>query len=330
MHVCVNTHTLGCMGASVAVLGASGFAGGEILRYLEVHPAIEVVTVSASSKAGESIGNVLPHVAGVGLSFAPLEEAAGSHADVTFSCLPSGALPPVDPSDRVIDLSDEHRADPTWTYGLPEFGRAAIAEAKLIANPGCYPTATLLAVGPFAARGVLSGPVVVDAMSGTSGAGRREQDHLLHSVVDSSVAAYGSVDHRHVPEIERGLERLAGEELIVSFTPHLVPMTRGLLVTARARLRQSLQDAQVHRILLDAYADEPFVSVIEGWPATKSVAGTNRAVVAARVDGRAGMLVCSAAIDNLGKGAAGQAVQNANLMLGLPETTGLEHAAVWP
>ena len=314
----------------MAVLGASGYAGGELLRYLSVHPVMDLVAAAAGSRAGAGLPEVLPHVLGSDLRFGTIDEALAAPSDVMFSCLPSGELPTV-PDDRcVVDLSDEHRADADWIYGLPEFSRNATAEAQRVANPGCYPTATLLALVPFARAGVIEGPVVVDALSGTSGAGRKKEDHLLHASVDSSATAYGTVEHRHVPEIERGLAAFGGMESTVSFTPHLVPMSRGLLVTARARVGDSIGDEDAYAVLSEAYAAEPFVSVIEGWPSTKMVAGTNRAVVAARVDARAGMLVCSAAIDNLGKGAAGQAVQNANLALDLGETTGLEGVGVWP
>lgn len=318
------------MGAAACVLGASGFAGGEVLRYLLQHPGLEISAVSGSTKAGIPVAGALPHLPDVDLELQPLDDALSSRADVVFSCLPSEASPDLPSSVPLIDLSDAHRADPQWAYGFPEFARDRVATASRVANPGCYPTATLLALVPFAVNDLIEGPVIVDALSGTSGAGRKEQDHLLHAVSDSSATAYGTVTHRHVPEIEGGLTRYGRRDLKVSFTPHLVPMARGLLVTARARLRAPLEDGDAHQILADAYAAEPFVSVITGWPSTKSVAGTNRAVVAARVDGRAGMLVCSAAIDNLGKGAAGQAVQNANLMLGFEETAGLGGAAVWP
>jgi len=318
------------MGLLATVLGASGYAGGELLRYLSAHPAIEIGAVAAASRAGRDVAGVLPHLHRSELELLGTDEALTRPADVVLSCLPSHAPVNFGSFPAVIDLSDRHRGDPDWTYGLAEFNRGALASSTRIANPGCYPTAMLLALVPFVVRDLLDGPVVVDALSGTSGAGRKEQDHLLHASVNSSVSAYGSVEHRHVPEMERSLLQFGGEGLTVSFTPHLVPMSRGLLVTARARLRASLTDQDAGRILRDAYANESFVSVIDGWPATKPVSGTNRAVVAARVDRRAGMIVCSAAIDNLGKGAAGQAVQNANLLLGLAETTGLDPIAVWP
>jgi N-acetyl-gamma-glutamyl-phosphate reductase len=258
--------------------------------------------------------------------------ALAEPADVVFSCLPSGELRShLGSTDAlIVDLSDDNRADPAWTYGLTEFNRSALTSGAPIANPGCYPTAALLALVPFARAGIIAPPIVVDAMSGVSGAGRKSEDRLSFSVLDASASAYGSVEHRHVPEIERGLAAFGGLLTGVSFTPHLVPFPRGLLVTARARLSKSMTDAEALGVLRAAFEDEPFVWPIEDWPATKAVAGSNRALVSARVDERNGWIVCSAAIDNLVKGAAGQALQNANIALGLDERTGLDLVGVWP
>ncbi len=262
-----------------------------------------------------------------------LDEAVAAPADICFSCLPHGELAPrVDEvaSEVVIDLADDHRGAPGWVYGLPELDRHPVSTATRIANPGCYPTATLLALVPFARAGTIEGPVVVDALSGYSGAGRGLADHLSFAAASAGAGAYGSVTHRHIPEMERGLSTFGGLEATVSFTPHLVPMARGVLVTARARLSSDLTDAGALEILNDSYTHEMFVSVTDEWPQTKPLTGTNRAVVSARVDVRAGMLIAAAAIDNLGKGAAGQSVQNANLALGNDETAGLESFGVWP
>lgn len=320
------------MGTTATVLGATGYSGGELLRLLAGHPDIDVLAVAGGARAGADTEQVLPHLAGTGLAHVvTLEEGLGTGADVCFSCLPSGVLP-VDAADaeRVIDLSDDHRDDPDWVYGLTEFNREDLAGATFVANPGCYPTASLLGLVPFFAAGVVEGPVVIDALSGVSGAGRKADDKLSFATAFGSATAYGDVDHRHVPEIERGLGRIAGTEPVVSFTPHLAPMSRGLLVTARARLTEELSDEQALSVLEKTYGQEPFVHVVDGWPSTKAVAGSNHAHVSARVDRRAGLLVASAAIDNLGKGAAGQALQNANLCLGLDETTGLQGLGVWP
>ncbi|HEV2756336.1 MAG TPA: N-acetyl-gamma-glutamyl-phosphate reductase [Actinomycetota bacterium] len=319
------------MGASAAVLGASGYTGGEVLRLLARHPAITVTAVAAGANAGRPLGDALPHLRHeLDLELTTVAEAAAS-AQLCFSCLPHGALPDhlgEVAAEIVVDLGDDFRSHPGWTYGLPELARPGHAGTR-IANPGCYPTAALLCLVPFARAGWITGPVVVDALSGVSGAGRAAEDRLLFANVDGGASAYGTVAHRHVGEIERGLAGFGGMEATVSFTPHLVPMPRGLLVTARAPLCSEPAGDPLD-VLHDAYADEPFVHVTPEWPSTKAVAGTNHALVSARVDARAGYLVCSAAIDNLGKGAAGQAVQNANAALGLPETTGLEGIAVWP
>lgn len=320
------------MGANATVLGASGYAGGELLRLLTHHPVLTVGSVAAGRSVGVRVGEVHPHLRRWDARLLSIGDALAADADVVFSCLPSGELGPwLEGLDGpvVIDLSDEHRAAQDWLYGLTEFVRPAFPAAA-VANPGCYPTAALLALVPLARAGTIRGPVVVDAFSGTSGAGRDPSDRLLHGSVAGNVSAYGGVDHRHLPEIERGLAAFGGLNTAVSFTPHLVPLTRGLVVTARAALAADLDDAEALDVLHDAYDDEPFVDVVEGWPGCAGVAGTNQAVVSARVDARAGWLIASAAIDNLGKGAAGQALQNANLCLGLDETLGLDQTAAWP
>ena len=321
------------MAASAVVLGASGYAGGEVLRLLAGHPAIEVTAASAASRAGSAATEVLPHLQGLtDLELGPLDEVVSVEADVCISCLPHGTFPehlPLVSTDVIVDLGDDFRADDAWVYGLPELGR--VPAPRHVANPGCYPTAALLCIAPFVRAGLAQGPVVIDAISGVSGAGRSPKDALLFANLDGGVAAYGSTEHKHVAEIERGLSREAGHDVLVSFTPHLAPMSRGLLVTARVALGdRSVTDGNAIEILRRAYSQEPFVQVLESWPATKAVAGTNLAHVSARVDARTGHLVCSAAIDNLGKGAAGQAIQNVNIALGLEETTGLEAIAVWP
>ena len=322
------------MGATVSVLGASGYTGGEVLRLLARHPGMAVVAASADARAGYGLAEVHPQLAGdSSITFSTVDDAVAAGADLVFSCLPSGALAAhVDAlaGAIVVDLSDEHRAQRGWAYGLTEYNRAAVAASTRIANPGCYPTATLTALLPFARAGVVAGPVIVDAMSGVSGAGRKTEDRLLFATLAGSVGAYGTVAHRHVAEMERCLEYFGGLSEKVSFTPHLVPIARGLVATVRAPLVADLDDDAACAILRDAYGSEDFVEVVDGWPQSKAVAGTNRALVSARVDRRAGLLIASAAIDNLGKGAAGQALQNANIALGLDERSGLDQVAVWP
>ncbi len=321
------------MGHSIAVLGASGYSGGEILRLLGSHPNVDVVAASAERHAGRTVGELHPHLRDSGdLSLVPAAEVVAVGADVVFSCLPTGALSQMtDDIDAgtVIDLSGDHRADPDWVYGLTEFARGSLP-APRIANPGCYPTATLLCLVPFFRARSIGEEVIVDAMSGVSGAGRSGADHLSFAGLHGDATAYGTTAHRHVTEMKKGLAAFSGTDVSLSFTPHLVPLARGLLVTARARLATELDDATAMGILKDAYASERFVSPIDGWPSVKAVAGSNSALVSARVDMGSGWLICSAAIDNLGKGAAGQAIQNMNLCLGLDEGTGLTPTGLWP
>lgn len=316
----------------MGVLGASGYAGGELLRLLTGHPSFEVVVASAGRRAGSELGAVLPQLRGGSAGvFVTTDEALATEVDVWFCCLPSGSDEAGSAAGRVVvDLSDAHRADPDWVYGLPELGRGELRGATQIANPGCYPTAVQLALGPFVRAGVVGDVAIVDAISGVSGAGRKDEDRLLFSNLDGDVSAYGSVTHRHIPEMERGLLRYGGADVTISFTPHLAPLSRGLLATCRMPLTAELDIDAARSLIRTAYRDEPFVSVVDGWPSPKAVSGSNHVHLSVQVDERAGWLIVSAALDNLGKGAAGQAIQNANLASDLPETMGLEALGVWP
>lgn len=323
------------MGTGVAVLGASGYTGVELLRLLAHHPVLSVVAASAERSAGARAAAVHPSLAPTTprLELVPAAEAAAAEADVCISCLPGTELAGLVESvtaEVVVDLSDVFRADGAWVYGLTEYARADLPGARRIANPGCYPTATLLCVLPFAQSALIEGPIIVDALSGASGAGRKSETRLLLSELHASTGAYGTTEHRHIPEMERGLARFGDLDAVVSFTPHLVPMARGVLVTARAHLREPLSSDEATAILRERYAREPFVNVVDEWPQTKWALGTNHIFVSARVDERAGFVVMSSAIDNLGKGAAGQAIQNVNVALGLDEVTGLEAGGIWP
>ena len=343
------------MGRQAAVAGASGYAGGELLRLLLGHPDLDVGPVTAAGNAGQPVTSVHPHLPGLAATtFAATEPAVLAGADVVFLALPHGesgaiaaALPPGLP---VVDLGADHRlADPraweayyggahagSWTYGLPELPgtRDEIAGAARVANPGCYPTAVALALAPVLAAGLAdTDDVVVVAASGTSGAGRKASAALMGSEVMGSITAYkaGGV-HQHTPEMEQALSRAAGAPVILSFTPTLAPMPRGILATCTARARPGATTARVREALRAAYDAEPFVHVLpEGaWPATASTYGSNGVQIQAALDSHAGRVVVVAAIDNLGKGAAGQAVQNANLVLGLRETAGLSAQGVAP
>ncbi|KRC84737.1 N-acetyl-gamma-glutamyl-phosphate reductase [Terrabacter sp. Root85] len=343
-----------------AVAGASGYAGGEILRLLLAHPQFEVGAVTAASSAGERLGGVHPHL--VPLADRVLEvttvETLSGH-DVVFLALPhghSGALAAQLPdSVVVIDCGADFRLESesawttfydtayagSWPYGLPELpgpagtvARERLAGARRIAVPGCYPTGISLALAPGFAAGLLEAQdVVVVAASGTSGAGKSLKPHLLGSEVMGSMSPYGvGGGHRHTPEIEQNLSRAAGEPVTVSFTPTLAPMPRGILATCTARLRPGTDPASVRAAWEAAYAAEPFVHVLpEGsWPATASVVGSNHVQLQVAVDERLGRVVVVTAIDNLTKGTAGAAVQCANLALGLEETLGLPVAGVAP
>ena len=343
-----------------AVAGASGYAGGEILRLLLAHPQFEVGAVTAASSAGERLGGVHPHLVPLAdrvLEATSLETLSGH--DVVFLALPhghSGALAAQLPdSVVVIDCGADFRLESetawtsfydtayagSWPYGLPELPgpagtvqRDRLAGKSRIAVPGCYPTGISLALAPGFAAGLLEADdVVVVAASGTSGAGRSLKPHLLGSEVMGSMSPYGVGGvHRHTPEIEQNLSRAAGESVTVSFTPTLAPMPRGILATCTARLRPGVDPAAVRAAWESAYADEPFVHLLpEGsWPATASVVGSNHVQLQVAVDERLGRVVVVSAIDNLTKGTAGAAVQCANLALGLEETLGLPIAGVAP
>lgn len=296
---------------------------------------MRVSAAAGGSSAGAAAAAVHPSLAPAlgDLVLGDVAATASAPADVCFSCLPSGELEPLlarVAAPIVIDLADGFRASPKWVYGLTEYARGELVGARRIANPGCYPTATLLAAVPFARAGLIEGPVIVDALSGTSGAGRKAETRLTMAELHGGVGAYGDVDHRHVPEMERGLSLFGGVKETVSFTPHLVPMARGVLATVRARLKEDMSSGAALAVLQEAYATEAFVTVVQEWPQTKWASGTNRVFVSARVDTRAGMVIASAALDNLGKGAAGQAIQNANLALDQDETAGLEGVGLWP
>ena len=346
------------MAHRLGIVGASGYGGAELLRLVVGHPAIEVAVVAANSQAGTPVGDLFPNLAGARV-FDAIDLASLAGCDAVVLAAPHGValdLGPqlVEAGVPLVDLSAAFRLSVegfrTWygeeharpdlaagdaaatagtVYGLPELGfRDRIRNATLVANPGCYPTATLLGLAPLADL-VEPGTVVVDAKSGTSGAGRAAKDALHFSHVHGDLAAYGAPSHRHTGEIERWLPRDLGA---VTFTPHLVPMARGLLATCYATLADGAGASDVQDALRGAYADEPFVHVLPPgrFPHTKALAGSNGCQLSAVVDPRTGRVTVTSAIDNLGKGAAGQALQNLNLLLGLEETTGLTAVGVYP
>lgn len=341
----------------VGILNVTGYAGAELARILAGHPQARVVGVTGRSEAGKRLPQVFPHLADLDLEIRlSLEESV----DVVFSALPHKASaeacrPFLRAGVPVVDLSADFRLkDPeeyarwygvthpcpqyleTAVYGLTELHRPRVEGARLVANPGCYPTGALLALAPALKAGIVLPEVIVDAKSGVSGAGRSLSLHTHFSEVNESVSAYGLEGHRHLPEMVQELRPLAqGGEVRLTFIPHLIPMTRGILSTCYAPLRPGALPAgreaeAVRDLYRDFYRGEPFVRVVDAPPATKHTLGNNACLVYPTVDLRAGRLVVVSALDNLVKGAAGQAVQNMNRMLGLEETLGLTALALYP
>ena len=343
---------------TVAVSGASGYAGGEALRLLAGHPSVTVGAITAHSNAGERLGALQPHLHALAdrvLAETTAEVLAGH--DVVILALPHGAsgalaaeIAERSPDTLVIDAGADHRLESaadweafygtahagTWPYGLPELPgqRERLAGTRRIAVPGCYPTTSILALAPGFAAGLLEPQdVVIVAASGTSGAGKALKPHLLGAEVMGGMSPYGvGGGHRHTPEIEQGLAQAAGQRVRVSFTPTLAPMSRGILATATARLRPGVAAADVRAAWAAAYGGERFVHLLpEGqWPTTKAVLGSNHVQLQLAVDERAGRVIVCAALDNLTKGTAGGAVQSMNIALGLPEQAGLEQQGVAP
>jgi N-acetyl-gamma-glutamyl-phosphate reductase len=333
------------MGIRVAVAGASGYAGGELLRLLAGHPEFDLVTATAHSQAGSAVSAVHPHLTGLDLTLGATDAETLSDADLVFLALPHGQSAAVaarlPAGVKVVDLGADFRLESaeqwtryyggghagTWTYGLPELpgARAAIAASDRVANTGCYAATITLALAPLIAAGVADPEdVVVVASSGTSGAGRNAKVNLLASEIMGDLSPYKVGAHQHVAEIKQATG--AGS---LSMTPILAPMPRGILATVTAK---RLNGGDPREALQAAYATDPFVHVLpEGqWPHTAATSGSNSCHLQATVDIDSGRIIVVSALDNLGKGAAGQAVQNANLMFGLPETTGLSVFGVAP
>jgi N-acetyl-gamma-glutamyl-phosphate reductase len=300
----------GLYGLSAGIAGASGYAGRELARLLAGHPRLSLRTAQARSEGFDDL--------------APGELA---RCDVAFLCLPHGASREFgDAVTRagtpVVDLGSDFRLDPDWAYGLTELFREDVRGSRRIANPGCYATAAILALTPLAEAGLLDAPIAIDGKSGVSGAGREPSERTHVSEVEGGVQPYSPTGHRHIAEIERSLERLTGAPFPVTFTPHLAPHSRGLEVTCYARLRRPLAQRDAEAIFHARYDAEPFVSVEQRIHPGR-LHGANSCHVGVWIDERTQTAICAAAIDNLVKGAAGQALQNANVMLGLHEGAGL-------
>lgn len=339
-----------------AILGASGYTGAELLRLLRNHPRFVVTALTGDSQAGKPIEQVYPHLRGQNLpALVKHTDIDFSMIDLVFCCLPHGTTQEIIaglPAHlRIVDLSADFRLHDieqyaAWyghphraadlqkeaIYGITEFAREAIKTARLVANPGCYPTCSLLPLIPLMKQNMVAHDhIVINALSGISGAGRSAKQEMLFTELDGGVSAYGVGHHRHMAEIEQELSSVHGAPISISFTPHLVPMSRGMLATITTRLVNGATVESAREALMKQYANEPFVTVLaSGSPSSHQVRSTNQCVIALHKGRLTGELILVSVIDNLVKGASGQALQNANLMFGLPETTNLELTAVFP
>ena len=341
----------------VGIIGASGFTGAEILRICASHPELQVEVAAADSMSGARVSDLYPGLSAEyrDLVFAPTNTQIFQNCDLVFLCLPHGASQEIVPQLRddveyLIDLGADYRLKdqslyPLWydaphanpdllsdfAYGLPELFREEVKESNLISVPGCFPTAATLALAPYVESGLIETKrIIVDAATGVSGAGRAPKENTTFCAVDENFTAYGLLDHRHTPEMEQVLSIKAEEEVSVLFTPHLAPMTRGILATCYAQPTVEMDTASALETLATYYEKEPFVVVDERSPSTKATFGSNVAHLTARVDPRTGYLIVISAIDNLGKGASGGAIQCANLAFGFEETQGLPTTGVTP
>ncbi len=322
------------MSIKVGIVGVSGYGGGEVLRLCVGHPAFELCYVGGEGSAGSRLGDRFPGLTRYAdLVIQRWDPTALPDLDLLFVSLPTGdsarAVALLPDRLKIVDVGGDHRFAEGWVYGLTELWPEQVAAASRVADPGCYPAATLLALAPLVAAGLVEpGGLIADAKSGVSGAGRGGGTTLGFADVNEDVAAYGLLKHTHLPEMREALGRLAGQPVGLTFTPHLIPMTRGILSTCYAR--GSITTEQALEAARRFYDGKPFVRVVDQPPHTKWALGSNLCFVSYAADPVTGVVVALGAVDNLGKGAAGQAIQNANLMTGVPETAGLEGAALWP
>ncbi|KZD12046.1 N-acetyl-gamma-glutamyl-phosphate reductase [Oceanibaculum pacificum] len=341
----------------VGILGASGYTGAELIRLLAQHPSTRVTMLTGDRAAGKPLGDVFPHLAYLDLPIlTKIEDAKVDECDLIFCALPHGTTQEViaglPKQVKVVDLSADFRLHNVDTYaewyghahqapelqkeavyGITELAREAVAKARLVANPGCYPTAAQLPLVPLVEAGLIdSDDIIIDAKSGVSGAGRAAKEGSLFTEVAEGIHAYGVASHRHAPEIEQGLTAAAGREIRVNFTPHLMPMSRGILSTAYVKLEKGASAADLRDAIAKRYEGEPFVRVLPlgQVPATRHVRGSNHTLIGVVADRLKGRAIVISVIDNLVKGASGQAVQNMNVMAGLPETTALMQPPMFP
>ncbi|MCL2140905.1 MAG: N-acetyl-gamma-glutamyl-phosphate reductase [Dehalococcoidia bacterium] len=352
----MTTLTASAKKVRVGIVNITGYVGVELARLLFLHPQVEIASVSGRSSAGKKVGEVFPH-----LSLIDLEITSEiAEVDIAFVALPHKESAPVvvsllNKGIRVIDISADFRLKdntlyPEWygfihpapellseaVYGLPELYRNEISGARLVANPGCYPTSAILALAPLAKNSLIGNHVIIDSKSGVSGAGRSPSLKTHYCETNESISAYALEGHRHLPEIEQELAYfMHGTKPVATFVPHLTPMTRGILTTTYASLNtkqisESFDTESLKTLYGDFYQDEPFIKIVSSPPSSKQVWGSNMCLIYPTIDKRTNHTVIVSTIDNIVKGAAGQAVQNMNIMLALPETTGLESLAIYP
>ena len=342
---------------NTAILGASGYTGAELLRLLAHHPHVRVAALTAEKRAGAVMGEVFPHLGALKLpKLVKIADVDFTGIEAVFCALPHGLTQEVVAALprhlKIVDLSADFRlrdvaSYATWyghehlapelqkdaVYGLTEFARDAVKSARLIANPGCYPTSAQLPLIPLIEVGVVeTDDIIIDAKSGVTGAGREAKEANLFAEVSEGIHAYGVANHRHAPEIEQGLSQAAGRDVVVNFTAHLMPMSRGILSSIYVKLANGASADDLRAVLTKRYAAEPFVRVLAAGqsPATRHVRGTNNCLIGIFADRVKGRAIVLSAIDNLVKGAAGQAIQNFNVQFGLRETTALEQDALFP
>ena len=341
----------------VGIINVTGYAGVELARLLSQHPQVELISVTGRSAAGRKLSEVFPHLSSLNLTI----EAELGEVDLVFSAMPhresaKEVIPLLSNGIKVVDISADFRLKdaaeyPRWygfthpapqllnqaVYGLTELYRSQVSSAQLVANPGCYPAGAILALAPVVKEGLVEPDIIIDSKSGVSGAGRTLSQQSHYPEANEDATAYALEGHRHLPEIIQELKLLhPGQSPLVTFVPHLIPMTRGILTTGYAPLASGKVatgekgEKELRQLYLDFYKGEPFVKVVESPPHTKHTSGNNLCLIYPTIDHRAGKLIVVSCIDNLVKGAAGQAIQNMNLMLGIPETTGLEALSIYP
>jgi len=334
----------------VGIINVTGYTGVELARLLYQHPEVELSSVTGRSTAGQNLSEVFPHLADIDLTI----EAELGKVEPVFSAMPhkesaKEVIPLLSRSIKVVDISADFRLKDAseykrWygfshpspqllkeaVYGLPELHRAELASAKLAANPGCYPTGAILALAPAVKAKLVGADIIIDSKSGISGSGRSLDLGSHYAEVNEDTSAYALEGHRHMPEIAQELTLVNPQSFSITFVPHLVPMTRGILSTCYAPLTKKVSEKDLRKIYKDFYKDEPFVRVTDAPPHTKHTWGSNLCLLYPVIDPRAGRLIVVSCIDNLMKGAAGQAIQNMTIMLGLPEPTGLEALAIYP